>query len=252
MPSPEGPVVVVTGARGRIGRQLLTTFDRAGFRTVGLDLPRRDAGPDDGILDCDITDAAQVAATFTRIGEEHRQIGVLVNNAGITAIGAFLDHDVATHRALLEVNHLGAVACTQAALPLMRRGSRIVVMSSVAGFAPVVGRPAYVASKHALTGLFEALRPELAPRGVGVTLVHPTFVTGGGMGEGADRKQGTSRTTAGAQVTPDDVAAAVLAAVHKGRDRVLIGSTSMLSWHIRRLAPATYVRLMLRRLKHES
>lgn len=249
---PSQVIVVVTGARGRIGQRMLAHFEQAGFRVVGLDLPRRDPGPDDGILDCDITDAAQVAATFARIGEEHGQIGVLVNNAGITAIGAFLDHDVATHRALLEVNHLGAIACTQAALPLMRRGSRIVVMSSVAGFAPVVGRPAYVAAKHALTGLFEALRPELAPQGIGVTLVHPTFVTGGGMGEAVDRKDGTSRTTAGAQVTPDDVAAAVLTAVRKGQDRVLIGSTSKLSWHIRRLAPATYVRLMLRRLKQES
>lgn len=53
----------------------------------------------------------------------------------------------------------------------------MVTLGSVAGFAPVVGRPAYVAAKHAVVGLMEALRPELAADGVAVTVVHPTFVT---------------------------------------------------------------------------
>ncbi|MCE0487941.1 SDR family NAD(P)-dependent oxidoreductase [Ornithinimicrobium sediminis] len=241
------PVAVVTGAAGSIGTRLLERFTEAGYAVVGLDLP--DAGADDPrVVGCDITDADAVAATFRAVVERHGRLDVLVNNAGISAIGRFTDHDVTVHRRVMEVDHLGAVACTQAALPaLVVTGGRVVVVGSVTGFAPVVGRPAYVAAKHAVTGLFEALRPELARDGVGVTLVHPTFVTTG-MGEAADRAPGTGRSTSGAPVTPDDVAQAVVDAVRRGRDRVLVGRTARLAWHLHRLAPRAYTRMMVRRL----
>ncbi len=119
------------------------------------------------------------------------------------------------------------------------------MLSSVAGFAPVLGRPAYVASKHALTGTFEALRPELAADGIGVTMVHPTFVAN----ELADASGGGGqRTTTGGLVTPEDVADAIADAVDGGRERVLPGRTAWLAWHVHRLAPGLYQRLMTRRL----
>jgi NAD(P)-dependent dehydrogenase (short-subunit alcohol dehydrogenase family) len=242
------PVAVVTGAAGGIGSRLMARFAEAGYDVVGLDLPDSLPPGDERFLACDITDEAAVHATFADVLARTGRIDVLVNNAGVSAIGRFTDHGVATHRRVLDVNYLGAVACTQAALPALRetRG-RVVVMSSVTGFAPVLGRPAYVAAKHAVTGLFEALRPELAPDGVGVTLVHPTFVTGG-MAEAGDRAEGRERSTTGTEIGPDDVARAVVEAVRAGRDRVLVGRTAWLSWHVRRLAPATYVRMMTRRL----
>ncbi|WP_007023564.1 SDR family NAD(P)-dependent oxidoreductase [Saccharomonospora iraqiensis] len=243
------PVAVITGAAGGIGTRLMRRFAAAGYEVMGLDLGTALPEGDDRYLACDITDQARVEATFATIMSRTGRIDVLVNNAGISAIGAFEDHGVDIHRRVLEVNYLGAVACTQAALPALRatRG-RVVTLSSVAGFAPVLGRPAYVGAKHAVTGLFGALRPELAADGVGVTLVHPTFVTHG-LREAAARADGTERSTTGAQVTPDDVARAVLRAVRLDRDRVLIGRIAWLSWHVRRLAPAGYVRLMTRRLR---
>ena len=239
-------VALVTGAAGQIGARLVERFTEAGYDVVGLDLTEGQ-----GVLGCDITDPEAVRATVDRVLAEHGRIDVLVHNAGISAIGRFEDHDVDTHARVLAVNHLGPVALTQAALPALRetRG-RVVVIGSVAGFAPVLGRPAYVGAKHAVTGLFEALRPELARDGVGVTLVHPTFVTGG-MSEAADRAEGRDRATTGPRVTPDDVARAVVEAVAHGRDRVLVGRTARLSWHVHRLAPRLYVRLMTRRLESE-
>ena len=136
-----------------------------------------------------------------------------------------------------------------AALPHLRasRGS-VVTLGSVAGFAPVVGRPAYVAAKHAVTGLMEALRPELAADGVHVGLVHPTFVTTRlATAEGSQQRSET-----GAQVTPEDVAAAVVDVLRRRRDRALVGRTAYLAWHASRLAPRTYTRLMTRRLRQES
>jgi len=100
----------------------------------------------------------------------------------------------------------------------------------------------------ALVVLFTALRPELAPRGISVTMVHPTFVTGGGMTE-VPRAEGVQRTTTGPEITPDDVAREIVQAVLKGRDLVLVGRTAKLSWWVHRLLPRLYVRLMVRRLR---
>jgi NAD(P)-dependent dehydrogenase (short-subunit alcohol dehydrogenase family) len=246
--SPDSPVVVVTGAAGNIGSRLMQRFEDAGYRAIGLDLPAACPPGDDRYVGCDITDEAGVRAAFAEIVGRTGRIDVLVNNAGISAIGRFEDHDVATHRRVMEVNYLGSVACTQAALPALRRtGGRVVVVGSVTGFAPVLGRPPYVAAKHAVTGLFTALRPELARSGVAVTLVHPTFVAGG-MGEAAARKEGIQRRTTGEEITADDVARAVVAGVANDEDQVLVGRTARLSWHLNRLAPGIYVRMMTRRL----
>ncbi len=237
-------LALVTGAAGQIGARLTARFEEAGYAVVGLDVVAAD-----GILACDITDPDAVRAAVDAVVAEHGRIDVLVHNAGISAIGRFEDHDVGTHERVMAVNYLGPVALTQAALPALREArGRVVVIGSVAGFAPVLGRPAYVGAKHAVTGLFEALRPELAHDGVGVTLVHPTFVTGG-MGEAAARAEGRERATTGAEITADDVARAVVEAVAAGRDRVLVGRTARLSWHVSRLAPRLYVRLMTRRLE---
>ena len=232
---------IVTGAAGSIGSALVRRLEAAGHVVVGLDVTAAA-----GVRVCDITDEAAVRAVVADVVAEHGRLDLLVNNAGITAIGALEDHDVAAHRRVLEVNHLGPLALTLAALPALRASrGRVVLIGSVAGFAPVVGRPAYVASKHAVTGLFEALRPELASDGVGVTVVHPTFVTTVlGDGTGA----AVRRSTTGAAVTPDQVAEAVLEAVERGRDRVLVGRTARLAWHVHRLAPGLYARLMTRRL----
>lgn len=242
-PADHARVAVVTGAAGAIGRALDAALTAAGYRVVGLDLPSA-CPPGNGLVPCDITDDAQVRAAIDGVLADHGRLDLLVNNAGISAIGAFDDHDVATHQQVLAVNYLGSVSCTQAALPALRASrGHVVAVSSVAGFAPVVGRPAYVAAKHALTGLFESLRPELARDGIGVTVVHPTFLT-----TRLGTTPGAERTTTGSAVTADDVADAVVEAVAAGRGRVLVGRTAHLAWHVHRLAPRLYERLMTRRM----
>ncbi len=154
-------VAVVTGAAGAIGTALTATLTDAGYDVVGLDLP--EACPPErlasgAMVGCDITDDAEVRAVFERIVADHGRIDLLVNNAGISAIGAFDDHDVETHRQVLAVNHLGSVSCTQAALPALRQSrGHVVVVSSVAGFAPVVGRPAAWHVRRLAPGLYERL-----------------------------------------------------------------------------------------------
>ncbi len=244
-----GDVAVVTGAGGQIGRALLDRLTDAGAHAVGLDLPASCPPGDDRYLSCDVTDEDQVRAAVDEVGRRYGRIDLLVHSAALSAIGRFEDHDVATHRRVMEVTHLGVVSLTLAALPLLRAaGGRVVLIGSVAGFAPVLGRPPYVAAKHAVTGLFETLRPELAAQGIAVTVCHPTFVTGG-MAEAVGREQGHARATSGEELTPDDVAGALLDGVARGRETVLVGRTAQLAWVVSRHLPRTYRHLMTRRLR---
>lgn len=256
-------VAAITGGRGAIGAALDRRLTAGGWTVVALDLPATEPDEPEARarwIALDTTDTGSVAAAFEEVEARFGRLDLLVVAAGVTALGSLEQTTDETFRRLMDINFHGAVACLRAALPALRRSrGDVVVLSSVAGFAPVVGRPAYVASKHALTGTFEALRPELAADGIGVTLVHPTFVANelvdanaapDGTGRADDAHPArTTRTTTGALVTPDDVATEIIRAVARGRDRVLPGRTARLAYHVHRLAPGLYERLMTRRLR---
>jgi len=109
------------------------------------------------------------------------ELDVLIDNAGAGQTGPLADVPLDRVRRLFEVNVFGTLAVTQAALPRMvARGSgRIIIMSSIAG---VLSGPAfgpYSMTKHALEAMGKALRAELAPQGIDVTLINPgPFLTG--------------------------------------------------------------------------
>ena len=136
----------------------------AGVRRAG-DAPD---GTEEVLLD--VTDGAQVEAAAARVDELHG----LVNNAGI-ALAAPLEFaplDELRHQ--LEVNFLGQVAVTQACLPALRKArGRIVFIGSIAGKSALPFLAPYSASKHALEAIADALRLELSPWGIGVTIVEP-------------------------------------------------------------------------------
>lgn len=260
-----GRTVAVTGGAGGIGRALAYAFGSAGARIAVVDLPSSpltevaDELVRDGIealgVPCDITDPVQVTAGFERIRGELGPIDVLVNNAGITHRSAFADTRPEVLRRVMEVNLFGAVHCTQACLPdLTDRCGLIVVISSIAGVAPLYGRTGYSASKHALHGLFESLGAELAADGVDVVLVCPSFVesgleasTLGADGERIDRP----RSKVGRLRPPDVVAAAVLRAARSGRRRVVLTPVGKTSAVLSFVAPGLFQRLMVRSLRSE-
>lgn len=124
----------------------------------------------------DVTDEAEIRKAIERVAQESGRLDALVNNAGF-AIGGFLEQlPIERWRTQFETNVFGVVAVTRAALPLMRSGGsggRIVMVGSVSGR---IGFPAlgpYCASKHALEGIAETLRFELAPFGIAVSIIDP-------------------------------------------------------------------------------
>jgi short-subunit dehydrogenase len=155
----------------------------------------------------------------------------------------------------MEVNFFGAVNCTRAALDaLLASRGLIIVISSVAGFAPLIARTGYAAAKHALHGFFDSLRTELAGDGVEVLIVCPSFIdTGidknalGGDGGPARHAQ----QIVGTRARAEDVAAAIVRAARSGRQLLLPGRMAKLSWWVSRLAPRFYARAMAKRLRAE-
>ncbi|HEV7732197.1 MAG TPA: oxidoreductase [Candidatus Binatia bacterium] len=128
----------------------------------------------------DVTDEAQaqqaVAAALDRFG----RIDVLVNNAGRGLLGAVEEASAKEVRAVFAVNVDGLLAVTRAVLPSMRkrRSGHVINISSVGGFSSSPGWGVYCATKFAVEGLSEALRAELAPLGIQVTVIEPgTFRT---------------------------------------------------------------------------
>lgn len=245
---PVGRTVVVTGGAGGIGAATAEHFARRGARVAVLDIDASEGHRLDGSLHesiglaVDVTQPDQVRAAFEVIEREWGGVDVLVNNAGITHVSAFVDTDVEVLRRVLDINFWGSVHCTDAALPtLIDRGGRIVVISSIAGFAPLALRTGYAASKHALHGFFESLRAELVGAGVSVTMVCPFYVrTGIEDIVGAAR-----RPVSGNVVEPADIATAIFAAARDRQRLVLPSEESQAAYELSRSDPAGFEAIML-------
>ncbi len=258
-------VVVISGAGGGLGRALALRFARGGGHVALLDRDQAGIaavageiaalGCDALPLRCDVTDEdaceAAVAATVARFG----RLDVLVNNAGTTHRSPFEATRTAVLRQVMEVNLFGAIHLTRPALPHLKASRGLIVtLSSVAGFSPLIARTGYSASKHALHGLFESLRTELAPDGVDVLLVCPSFIATG-IDRNALGPTGGAATHAqvvtGRQLQPDDVAERIFRAAGRGHRLLLVGGTARASWWLSRFAPALFERVMARRLRDE-
>jgi NAD(P)-dependent dehydrogenase (short-subunit alcohol dehydrogenase family) len=178
----------------------------------------------------------------------------LVLSHGVTSLGPALGTPMAAVDRVLAVNLRGTIAVTQAALPgLVERRGRIAVLSSVSGFAPLVHRTAYAASKHGIHGYFDSLRAELAGAGVSVTIVAPSFVATGIEQRAAFRAPGRDGawSTTGEVLAPADVAAALVEGMARRRALVLPSRTARAAYVLSRVAPGGYARTMRRRVLGE-
>ncbi len=177
---------IVTGGGSGIGRGIAAVLADSGARvmvcgrhketleeTLGL---LRKAGGSGRAMVCDVTRPEQLTSLLDRVGQEWKQVDVLVNNAGTGGPNLIDDADDASWRTILATNLDGPFHCTRAALPWIPEGGRIVNISSVLGRFGVPGYTAYCSSKHGLIGFTRALALELAPRRITVNAVCPGWV----------------------------------------------------------------------------
>ena len=162
--------VLVTGASTGIGEACALRLARNGWRVWAGVRREGDAPPGTEEVILDVTEADQIGAAAEQIPELHG----LVNNAGIALAAPLEFIPVDELRRQLDVNVIAQVAVTQAFLPKLRatRG-RVVFMGSIAGRSALPFLGPYAASKHALEAIADSLRVELAPFGIGVTIVEP-------------------------------------------------------------------------------
>ena len=173
---------LITGCSTGLGRALAEAVIGAGHNAV---VTARDAtkvadlaqAAPDRVLPAalDVTDPVQVASAVRDAGERFGGVDVLVNNAGYGYRAAVEEGDDADVRALFETHVFGTVAMIKAVLPGMRsrRSGAIVNISSIGAQLTPVGSGYYAAAKAAMEGLSGALRGELAPLGISVTVVEP-------------------------------------------------------------------------------
>ena len=183
-----GRVVAITGASSGIGEATALMCAEAGA-SVALGARRADriealaqkieaAGGVATAITVDITAEAQARGFVETAHERLGRLDALVNNAGLMLLGPVEGADTDGWRQMLEVNCLGLLYCTHAALPLMReQGSgHIVNVSSVAGRRASLGSGVYNMTKWGVTGFSEALRQEALHANIRVTVVEPGFV----------------------------------------------------------------------------
>ena len=153
---------VVAAARGLAQAEVSFSSDRA---AAGRVLP----------VALDVTDEGQAVAAVEAALEWFGRIDFLVNNAGRGLIGAVEETSAVEAEAVFATNVFGLLNVTRAVLPGMRaqRRGHIVNIGSMGGFAQVPGWGVYGATKFAVEGLSEAMRAELAPLGIAVTVVEP-------------------------------------------------------------------------------
>jgi NAD(P)-dependent dehydrogenase (short-subunit alcohol dehydrogenase family) len=171
----DGLAALVTGGASGIGAAVVATLRDRGARTAALDLDV--SGVPEGVLalEVDVRDDAAVRAAVDRSVAELGGLDVLVNNAGIGAQGTVEDNDDAEWTRVLDVNLLGMVRVSRAALPHLRRSPAAAVVNtcSVAATVGLPQRALYSASKGAVLALTRAMAADHLREGIRVNCVNP-------------------------------------------------------------------------------
>jgi short-subunit dehydrogenase len=184
----ENKVCWITGASSGIGAELARQLAAKGAKLVlsartthkleevknSLNLAQSQVL----VLPMDMLLPESFEAKFEHVIQYFGRVDVLFHNAGISQRGLLLNTAFAVDKQLFEINFMNVVALTKVVLPSMvqRQSGYFVVTSSVAGLVATPMRSAYCASKHALHGYFDALRAELWPQNIGVSIICPGYI----------------------------------------------------------------------------
>jgi short-subunit dehydrogenase len=168
-------------------------------------------------LELDVSDRRSFVRFLDEVEARLGPLDALVNNAGVLALGPFVNEDEPTTRRQVDVNLHGVINGMQASLPRMldRGRGHIVNVASTAGKVGVPGEAVYVATKHAVVGLSEAVRAELRGTDIDLSMILPGPVA-------TDLAAGTSSTRGIKIIRPQQVAETIVATLKAPRFEVYV------------------------------
>ena len=242
-----GPVALITGGSSGIGlavarkwvagggRAALVARTEPRLRQVVAELGEENAAA----FPLDVTDLAALARLPQRVVERFGRIDLLVNNAGVHHRGPLLELTAEELAEMIAANLSAPLVLTRAAAPLLRPGSAIVNVASLAGMVPVPNAAGYSASKAGLRAFTRAAADELAGRGIHVGAVSPGPVDSGFFGDAA---RVTPLVFSQPMSSPEEVADAVLRCARERRFEIALpwasGKLATLSYLSRRFSRA--------------
>lgn len=179
-----GRSVLITGAARGIGATLARKAAARGARValVGLEPEllakvADELGPEHLWVECDVTDPEALKAAVERTVQTFGGLDIVVANAGIAPLTTVMTSTAHALSRTIEINLIGAMLTAHAALPhIAERRGHVLLISSAAAFTVLPGMSAYCASKAGLERFGDALRLEVAHRGVTVASAHPTWI----------------------------------------------------------------------------
>lgn len=265
-------VTLITGGSDGIGAELARQLAHRHGKALALVLAGRSAdklqavaaqcgqaGSEVMTVAMDVGEEAQCRALVAQAVQRFGRLDTLVNNAGMSAHALFEDvqeQDLHWYQDLMRTNLWGAVWCTHAALPHLKAAhGRIAAVSSLAGLVGVPGRTAYSATKFAMSGFFEALRTELKPQGVSVTIAYPGVVATQTRHRGFNaqgRPAGRSGLDEQGAMTVEACARLIREGMERRDREVVMTARGRFGRFLKLLAPGVVENMALKALKQEA
>jgi short-subunit dehydrogenase len=244
----QGLRVLVTGASQGIGRALVVEAAKRGCRVLAaarsealLAELSAEVKKANGVIETVVADVTKPEDRQAMVEAATRHFGgldVLVNNAGIGATGHFMDSEPDVLRKIFETNFFGLTETTRVFLPLLKQGvtPAIVNISSVVGRRALPARSLYSSSKFAVAGFSEAIRAELAKDGIDVIVVSPGL-TQTNFSQNMLEQKAKLQLDHMRGMTSEQVAAATLRAIEKGKTEVTLTLKGKLLLLVNRFFP---------------
>jgi short-subunit dehydrogenase len=249
-----GTIAVVTGGGSGIGLAVAHALAARGFRLALIDI-RADrlesarsalaaAGPAVSVHTADVCDEDALSRVAAEVRRQHGPAALLINSAGVSLAGPFADTEPGAFDWVMRVNFGGTVRCCRVFLPQLRQAGagHIVMIGSCFGWVGFPGKAGYCASKFAVRGFSEALRAELHPEGIGVTVVYPgpvdTNLVRDGRATDDRARQEEAEFLVRRGIPADWVARQVIRAVERNVARVVVGLDYRAIDLLVRLAPS--------------
>jgi|tagenome__1003787_1003787.scaffolds.fasta_scaffold20975586_3 NAD(P)-dependent dehydrogenase (short-subunit alcohol dehydrogenase family) len=248
--------VLVTGAASGLGLALVRRCAARGDAVLATDLAQTADAPSwvlpDGVCyrQLDVRDDDDWEAARAWVSAEWGGLDLLVNNAGVAGGGRIELCSMDDWRWITEINLFGVVRGTRTFVPMMKAagGGRIVNVASLAGLVHPPGMGSYNAVKAAVVAFSETAAHELAPWGVGCSVVCPSYFRTNLMasmqGSDTDLAEKMTQLVEKSPISAEDIAAAILDGIEQGRELIVPDEPARAAYHLKQRDRVAYDRQM--------